>query len=151
MAWALFLVVAGIWAFFLLPPLWADRRLTSLVGARSQSGLGEPMQSSAPVQSTYHSPKHSGGPDGERLDRAVILARRRRALLILAGGATASLVALVVFRGPWLVGLHGAADALLIWYVVILRRLERARRNSALRSLGLEERMLETSRVRVVR
>ena len=41
MAWAVFLVVAGIWAVFILPPLWADRRTSHLFRGPHQAGMAE--------------------------------------------------------------------------------------------------------------
>lgn len=52
--------------------------------------------------------------------------------------------------GPWLVGLHGAADALLVSYVVMLRRIAQARRRSAPFEVEFEDEIPEMPRVRVV-
>ena len=151
MAWALFLVVAGIWAVFLIPPLWADRRPSSIHAARRHAGLEEPGQRSGTGRNVYEVPGYSAAPEGSGLDRSVILARRRRILVVLAGGASTSLVAAIVFSGSWLVALHVAADALLIGYVVMLRRIAQARRGLAPQESEFEDEMLEMSAVRVVR
>lgn len=150
MAWALFLVVAGIWAVFLLPPLWADRRRSSIPATRRQPVVAPPSSTGA-APSTYQSPSHPEGGRVEEPDPAVILVRRRRALMILAVAVLTSLVALVVFGGTWLVAAHGFADALLVWYLVALRRIAKARQESAPVTSGLEDEMMEMSRVRVVR
>lgn len=86
----------------------------------------------------------------EEPDRTSILARRRRVLMILAGCALTSLAALLVFGGTWLVAVHGAADALLVSYVMMLRRIAKARPEAAPLPLDLEDEM-QMSRVRVVR
>jgi len=149
MAWALFMVIAGIWAIFLLPPLWADRRPSSIPAARRRAGLEEPGPRSGAGRSTYQSSGYAVA-EGRGLDRSVILARRRRALSVLVGAALTSLVAAVVFDGSWLVGLHGAADAALIGYVVMLRRIAQARREMISLEPDLKDEMLDMSRVRVV-
>ena len=151
MAWALFLVVAGIWAVFLLPPLWADRRPSSIPAARRRAGLEEPGPSAGTAQNTYQAPIRSTGANGEEHGQAAVLARRRRALLILCGGAVASLVALVFFGGPWFIGLHGAMVGLLIWYLATLRRIAKERYEWASLAPELEDEIPETSQARVVR
>lgn len=150
MAWALFLGIAGIWAVFLLPPLWADRRPSSVSAARRRAGLDEPGEATATARTTYQSPGHPAGRAPEGLDRSAILLRRRRVLLALAGAAFVSLVGAVMVGGPWLVGLHGAVDALLVAYVVMLRRIAQARRSSAPFEAEYEYEMSDVSRVRVV-
>ena len=149
MAWALFLVVAGIWAVFLLPPLWADRRRSS-ISATPRQPVVAPPSSTGVAPNTYQSPSQPEGGGVEEPDLSGILARRRRALLILAGAVLTSLVALFVFGGTWLVVAHGFADGLLVWYVVALRRIARARQELAPVTSDLEDEM-ETSRVRIVR
>lgn len=148
MAWALFLVVAGIWAVFLLPPLWADRRPSFFSPTRRQA-LDGPGRHGGTPPNTYQSPSHPVGGGVGGLDRAAVVTRRRRALTIFVGTALVSLVAVVVFGGRWLLVLHGAADALLIWYVVMLRRITTASREmAALAAVADDE--VETPRVRVV-
>ena len=150
MAWALFLVVAGIWAVFLLPPLWADRRPSSNSVSRRQA-FAERGSLAGLQPDTYQGPSHPEGEGSEAPDRAGVLARRRRALVILAGVVLTSLVALLVFGGIWLLAIHGFADAVLAWYVVTLRGIARARQASTPFTADLEDDMMEMSRVRVVR
>ena len=149
MAWALFLVVAGIWAVFLLPPLWADRRPSANSASRRRAVAGHGTRTGG-APNTYQSPSNPEGGGVEDPDRTGILARRRRALMILAGCALTSLAALLVFGGTWLVAVHGAADALLVSYVVMLRRIAKARPEAAPLTAALEDEM-QMSRVRVVR
>lgn len=150
MAWALFLIVAGIWAVFLLPPLWADRRPSSISATRRQAA-SETGGRTGGALNTYQRPSYPEGGSVEEPDRADIRERRRRALAILAGSALTSLVALLVFGGTWLVAVHGVADALLIAYVMMLRRIAKARQQSAPLPVDLEDEMMQMSRVRVVR
>ena len=129
MAWALFLIAAGIWAVMLLPRMWADRRFASVAAVRRRGvSLPESGRSAGPIRSTYLSSEGPPRGAGDRVSRETILSRRRRALAVLLVAVTASLVAAVVSRGIWLLSLHGFADAMLIWYVVTLRRIAIARR-----------------------
>lgn len=148
MAWALFLVVAGIWAVFLLPPLWADRRPSFFSPTRRQALAGTAQRGGTPPN-TYQSPSHPVGGGAVGHDRATVLTRRRRALMILGGTALTSLVAVVVFGGRWLLVVHGAADVLLVWYVVMLRRIATVSREMVALAAESEDE-LEMPRVRVI-
>ena len=153
MAWALFLLVAGIWAVILLPPLWADRRTSPLSATRRFSKrVGQPERIGRPSHDTYHSSGGLSGAVENGLDRAGVLSRRRWAVAALVAASIGTLAMAAVFRSLWMLGLHGVVDAMLIWYVVMLRRikeLQKAAESSRLRS-EQEDEMLYSPRVRVI-
>ena len=153
MAWALFLLVACIWAVFLLPPLWADRRSSSMSPTRRFSGVAaEPARVGRPSRDTYHISGGTGGVVESGPDRARILSRRRRVIVILVATAVGALAAWSVFGGLWLLGLQVASDAVLIWYLVMLRGIAKRRRAAeSLRAMSQQEDESRYSpRVRVV-
>lgn len=125
MAWALFLLVAGIWAVFLLPPLWADRRTSPLSAARRVSTLtGQSERIGRSSHDTYHSSGGASGAVGDGSDRAGVLSRRRRVIVTLVATAIGTMAAVVAFKSLWMVGLHVVVDGTLIWYIVMLRRIK---------------------------
>lgn len=127
---ALFLLIAAVWAVFLLPPLWAGWYYSPTSSTRRFSRLVAPMDDAPlPSHDTYRS---SGGPRVQR--RARKLARRRQVLFVLASAAFGTLVLVVAFRNIWMLILHAAAGAALVWYAVMLRRIkERERQVEAVR------------------
>jgi len=56
--------------------------------------------------------------------REVVLARRRRAALILLGAAVASLAGWFVLNSLWMILIHVIVDAVFVWYVMMLRRIQ---------------------------
>lgn len=127
---ALFLLIAAVWAVFLLPPLWAGWYYSPTSSTRRFSRLVAPMDDAPlPSHDTYRS---SGGPRVR--GRARKLARRRQVLFVLASAAFGSLVLVVAFRNIWMLILHASAGASLVWYAVMLRRIkEREMRVEAVR------------------
>ena len=158
MAWALFLVIACLWAVCILPPLWADRRTSWLGPNRRAARLTEqPEQAGRAPRDTYHS--SAPGPVApveavaSGMASAAILSRRRQAVVTLATAAIGTLVAAVIFRSLWIIGSHLAFDALLIWYMAMLRQIKDRQRAAELESMASEqetEMMFYSSRVRVV-
>ena len=101
MAWALFLLVAGIWAVVLLPPLWAERFRFSPNPTRRHSDVaGEPAQVSSRPSGDASSGSGDSGDTNEGWEHHLqILSRRRRAIAILVMAIVVSLVAAVVIGG----------------------------------------------------
>lgn len=127
---ALFLLIAAVWAVFLLPPLWAGWYYSPMSSTRRFSRLVTPMEDAPlPSHNTYRS---SGG---QRVQgRARKLARRRRVLFVLAAAAFGTLVLVAALRNIWMLILHVSAGAALVWYTVMLRRIkERERQARAVR------------------
>ncbi len=129
MALAVFLILAGIWAIFLLPPLWAERRRSR----PSPRPLVRPLADEPAATVTPITGSNPGGPPPtvtmvqQRLDRDVVLARRRRVVAVLAGSAIVTLLVAILWVGVWSFALHVAVDALLITYLVTLRNIVKAR------------------------
>lgn len=127
---ALFLLIAAVWAVFLLPPLWAGWYYSPTSSTRRFSRLVAPMEDAPlPSHNTYRIS------DGPRVQgRAQKLARRRRVLFVLASAAFGTLVLVVAYRNIWMLALHVSAGAALVWYAVMLRRIkERERQVKAAR------------------
>ncbi len=117
---ALFLLIAAVWAVFLLPPLWAGWYYSPLSSTRRFSGLIAPMEDAPlPSHNTYRS---SGGRRAQ--ERARKLARRRQVLFVLAAAAFGTLVLVLASRNIWMLVLHVSAGAALVWYTVMLRRIK---------------------------
>lgn len=117
---ALFLLIAAVWAVFLLPPLWAGWYYSPTSSTRRFSRLVSPMDDAPlPSHNTYRS---SDGPRAQERDRK--LARRRQVLFVLASAAFVTLVLVVAYRNIWMLILHVSAGAALVWYTVMLRRIK---------------------------
>lgn len=120
----LFLLIAAVWAVFLLPPLWAGWYYSPTTSTRRFSKLTAPLDDApVPSRDTYRS---SGG--GRAQERARKLARRRRVLSVLAAAAFGTLIVAVLSRNIWMVVLHISAGAALAWYAVMLRRIKERER-----------------------
>lgn len=117
MLWALFLLIAAVWAIFLIPPLWADRRSFFRAGQRG----GRTAGSDRPSDRT--SPSTSGGRITGPGRAGRVIARRKRSLVGLGVTAIGTLAAVAVFGGVPLIIVHVLADLALVAYVAALRRI----------------------------
>ena len=57
------------------------------------------------------------------MSRAAVLSRRRRALITLIALSVATMAMAGFSRNLWMLGLHSIVGAVLIWFVVMLRRI----------------------------
>ncbi len=112
----LLLLVAGVWAFFLLPALFTVRKDAPVSTTRQFSRLTARLES---VQ--------RAAADHRSLGRRQLLARRRRILVVLALLALASIAVALWRSSPVLLGFHLFVDAVLAWYVVRLVHLRQRR------------------------
>ena len=123
MPWALFLAVAAVWAMFLIPRWVADRATNnparpdfrSLQPSNSEAGLGGAIgrvlaRSGKTAKVVSH--------------REAVLARRRRVALILLSAAVASLAGWFVVNSLWMILVHVVVDAVFVWYIMMLRRMQ---------------------------
>lgn len=113
----LLLLVAGVWAFFLLPALVSGRRDAPVSTTQEFSRLTERLESvgRAATDSADH-------------ERRQVQARRRRVLILLLVVAAVSLGLALWLNSIVLLGLHVAIDAMLAWYVVMLMQIKQRRR-----------------------
>ncbi|MDE0370005.1 MAG: hypothetical protein OXI84_07700 [bacterium] len=65
----------------------------------------------------------SGEEDNTVSHREAVLARRRRAAAVLFGAAVASLAGWFVLNSLWMLLIHVIADAVFVWYIMMLRRI----------------------------
>lgn len=149
MLWGLFLLIAAVWAVFLIPPLWADRR-SSLLDAGRRSALAGSYGS--PSRSTYRTTPGTGRGDVGDTTGKRALVRRRRVLVGLTIAVIASLAAIVLIGGMASVAIHVLVDLALILYVSTLRRMAIRRHVTVLAETVHEpaDEPLYESRVRVV-
>jgi len=119
-----FLVIAGVWAAFLLPPMLAARRSSPLSSTEKFSkltrGLGNArsVSTDAPEVAAVYAAAAAG------LDRERVLARRRRVLILLVATVVGTLVAAIAYGSVQLLMLNLLADAGLVWYVVMLLQIK---------------------------
>jgi len=109
-------VIAGVWAAFLLPPLFFVRRETPL----------NTTQEFTKLTSRLASVQESNGPARlpASIDRTQVLTRRRQILIAMFVTVVATLAAAIV-RGSFpLLLVHLAADAALAWYVMMLLQIK---------------------------
>ncbi len=122
MPWALFLAVAAVWAMFLIPRWWADRATHS--PTRPDFRSLQPSNSEAGFGGTIGRVLTRSGDAGNAVShRETVLIRRRRAVLILLCAAVASLAGWFVLNSLWMILIHIIVDAVLVWYITMLRRL----------------------------
>ena len=149
MLWGLFLLIAAVWAVFLIPPLWADRRSFMLEAGRRSARASSSGSSS---NDTYRSPPNTGRAEKADASSSRIVVRRKRVLIGLAIAVIGSSAAIVFFGGIAFVTIHVLVDLALVWYVATLRRMA-VRRHVAVLAQTVEEQADEAlygSRVRVV-
>lgn len=110
------LVIAGVWAAFLLPPLFLVRRDTPLNTTQEFNKLTSRL---AAVQAG-----HTPSAAALAVNRAQVLSRRRQILVALFATAVLTLGAAIV-RGSFpLLILHLVVDAALVWYVMMLLQIK---------------------------
>lgn len=67
----------------------------------------------------------SSGEAGNNVShREAVLARRRRTVSLLLGAAVASLAGWFVLNSLWMILTHVILDAVLVWYIIMLRRIQ---------------------------
>ena len=111
------LVIGGVWAVYLVPPILNSRRETPLASTAEYSRIAARLNT---VQ-------NEGRPVAVGLGRSAVLARRRRALATLAISAGTSLVlALTTRHLGWLFA-HIVIDAGIAWYVAVLLQIKQTR------------------------
>ena len=146
---ALFLLIAAVWAVFLLPPLWAGWYSSPSSSTRRYSKMSDRLEDTRlPSHDTYHSSGGANGAGPRDRDRAGKLARRRRVLFVLTAAALGTLLSAAVFRSVWMLVLHAAAGAMLVWYMVMLRRIKGRERAAEAVRVRTEPRRRQTMRYR---
>lgn len=134
----LLLLVAGVWAFFLLPSLFSARRDAPVSTTQQFSRL------TARLESVQRAVAGHTGPS-----RRMVLARRKRTLLLLLLLAVVTVGLALWLNSLILLGLHLLIDALTAWYVVRLVQI-RQRRQMASGLIDLRAGEREEEQVRVV-
>jgi hypothetical protein len=109
-------VIAGVWAAFLLPPLFLVRRDTPLNTTQEFTKLTSRLAS---VQNN-NGPARIGG----TVARAQVLSRRRQILIGMFALVGVTLVAAIMQGSFPLLMLHLVADAGLAWYVMMLLQIK---------------------------
>jgi len=119
-----FLLIAGVWAAFLLPQAFANRRLSPMSSTEEfskltrQLGKARDLSTDSPEVMALQAAVANG------VDRHRVLARRRRILIALASIVIGTLIAAIAFGNVQLLLLNLLADAGLIWYVVMLLQIK---------------------------
>lgn len=159
MLWALLLLVAAVWAVRSLPRMWVERRRSAPIArpALRQADRAEGV-ATRPSGVASHSSDVAiraavaARPAPQGMDRSRVLVRRRQVMvvLVLAAVGTLILAAVAGTREPLIA--HLAADTLLAWYVVMLRRIKVTQAAAeALREMSeREEETFYLPRVKVV-
>ncbi len=119
MLWALFLLIGAIWALFLIPPMWADRR-SFFRAAQRRSRAAERNPVSGDARTTV---PMTQAVMARRAYSQEMLTRRKNRLIALVVAVAGTLAMLLLLRAPGLLILHILADLALIAYVATLRRL----------------------------
>ncbi len=123
MPWALFLAVAAVWAMFLIPRWVADRATNN--PARPDFRSLQPSNSEAGLGGAINRVLARSGETAKVVShREAVLARRRRVALILLSAAVASLAGWFVVNSLWMILVHVVVDAVFVWYVMMLRRIQ---------------------------
>lgn len=109
----IFLLIAGVWGAFLLPPVFMSRKNTPISTTQEFTRLTARL-------ANVHGPEAQSA----WIQRQRVLARRRRILIGLASAAVLSLVAAVSTGILPLLVVHIVLDAVLIWYVAMLLQIK---------------------------
>lgn len=117
-----FLLIAGVWAAFLLPPALAKRRLSPASSTEEFSKLTRQLGKARHVETPDVIGPHGGRQ--ARLERDRVIARRRQILVGLGAVAVATLVGAIAVGNVQLLLVHLLADAALAWYVVMLLQIK---------------------------
>ena len=136
----LLLLVAGVWAFFLLPALFSGRRDAPVSTTQEFTRLTERLESVQRVAA-----------ERKDLTKQRVLARRRRILVVLVLAAVVTIGVAVWLNSMVLLGVHLFIDALLAWYVVRLVQIRQRRQDqeSVIDIQAIDEQR-EPKRVRVI-
>ena len=119
-----FLLIAGVWAAFLLPMAMANRKSSPLSSTEEFSKLTEQLgkartvSTDAPEVAAVYEAYAAG------IGRERVLTRRRRMLVALIGAVIVTLIGAIAFGNVQLLLLNLLADAGLIWYVVMLLQIK---------------------------
>lgn len=111
------LVIGGVWAIYLVPPILNSRRETPLASTAEYSRIAARLNT---VQS-------EGQPVGVAMSRTAVLVRRRRTLATLAIVAGMSLVLALTTQSLGWLFTHIAVDAGIAWYVAVLLQIKQTR------------------------
>jgi len=111
------LVIGGVWAIYLVPPILNSRRETPLASTAEYSRIAARLNT---VQ-------NEGQPVGVAMSRKAVLARRRRTLAMLAIAAGMSLILALTTRSLGWLFTHIAVDAGIAWYVAVLLQIKQTR------------------------
>lgn len=122
------LILVAVWAVFLLPSLWANRRYSALYTTREFSNFTQDLDRAVNRSGTG---TRGLTADGGPLIREEVLARRRLVMGILVLAVTAGVLASLLFRSMGVFLFSLAPHLALIGYVSALRRLKRRRREAA--------------------
>lgn len=108
-------VIAGVWAAFLLPPLFLVRRDTPLNTTQEFTKLTSRLAS---VQG------QPGPARGSAMARSEVLSRRRQILIGMFATVAITLVAAIALGSFPLLLIHLLADGALAWYVMMLLQIK---------------------------
>ena len=124
MPWALFLVVAAVWAMYLIPRWWADRASHNSAATRPDLSPLRRSNSEAGFGRVVERVLARSGEEGNAVShREAVLARRRRTASILLVVAVASLAGWFVLNNLLMLLIHVIVDAVFVWFIMMLRRL----------------------------
>ena len=120
------LVIGGVWAIYLVPPILNSRRETPLASTAEYSRIAARLNT---VQ-------NEGQPVGVAMSRKAVLARRRRTLATLAMAAGMSLILALTTRSLGWLFTHIAVDAGIAWYVAVLLQIKQSRTQQVIVPVG---------------
>ncbi|MBK5269244.1 MAG: hypothetical protein JJE47_17615 [Acidimicrobiia bacterium] len=120
------LVIGGVWAIYLVPPILNSRRETPLASTAEYSRIAARLNT---VQ-------NEGQPVSVGMSRKAVLARRRRTLATLAMAAGMSLILALTTRSLGWLFTHIAVDAGIAWYVAVLLQIKQSRTQQVIVPVG---------------
>ena len=115
------LVIGGVWAIYLVPPILNSRRETPLASTAEYSRIAARLNT---VQ-------NEGQSMSVGMSRRAVLARRRRTFATLAIAAIMSLALALTTRSLGWLFAHIAIDAGLAWYMAVLLQIKQTRTQQA--------------------
>lgn len=124
------LILVAVWAVFLLPSLWANRRYSALYTTREFSNFTQDLDRAVNRSGTGTGARGLTGGGGPMI-REEVLARRRLVMGSLVLAATAGVLASLLFRSMGVFLFSLLPHLALIGYVSALRRLKRRRLEAA--------------------